>query len=144
MKTKLLEMSVQSMDYNSLNSDILKLNPKVRYAGIYQTGNIQMWEKIQKGITRLFDKEKTNDTLIHAYMRWRTRQHDSEIIGQPMYSITKYAKINRLTIPANSKALLMVNTESDLELHEIIDDIIKLIAKYSDDPDYTPRRVHLG
>ncbi len=144
MKIKLLEMPIQSMDYNSLNSDILKLNPKVRYAGIYQTGNIQMWEKIQKGITRLFDKEKTNDTLIHAYMRWRTRQHDSEIIGQPMYSITKYVKINRLTIPANNKALLMVNSEPDLELQDLIDDITKLIAKYSDDPDYTPRRVHLG
>ena len=137
-------MPIQSMDYNSLNSDILKLNPKVRYAGIYQTGKVQMWEKIQKGITRLFDQEKTNDTLIHAYMRWRTRQHDSEIIGQPMYSITKYAKINRLTIPANNKALLMVNTESDLEMHEIVDDIIKLIGKYSDDPDYTPRKVYLG
>ncbi len=137
-------MSVQSMDYNSLNSDILKLNPKVRYAGIYQTGNIQIWEKIQKGITRLLDKEKTNDTLIHAYMRWRTRQHDSEIIGQPMYSITKYAKINRLTIPANNKALLMVNTEPELEIHEIVDDIIKLIGTYSDDPDYTPRKVYLG
>ena len=137
-------MHTQSVDYNSLNSDNLKLNPKVRYAGIYQTGNIQIWEKIQKGITRLFDKEKTNDTLIHAYMRWRTRQHDSEIIGQPMYSITKYAKINRLTIPANSQALLIVNTEPDFEIHEVIDDIIKLIAKYSDDPDYTPRKVHLG
>ncbi|MBA4717827.1 MAG: hypothetical protein HRO68_01440 [Nitrosopumilus sp.] len=113
------------MDYNSLNSDILKLHPKIRCAGIYQTGNIQMWEKVQKGITRLFDKEKTNDTLIHAYMRWRTRQHDSEIIGQPMYLITKYAKINHLTIPANKKALLMVNTEPDLEIHGIIDDIIK-------------------
>ena len=132
------------MDYNSLNSDILKLNPKIRYSGIYQTGNVQVWEKIQKGITRYFDKEKTNDTLIHAYMRWRTRQHDSEVIGQPMYSITKYAKINRLTIPANNKALLMVNSEPDLELQDLIDDIIKLIAKYSDDPDYTPRKVYLG
>jgi len=132
------------MDYNSLNSDIIKLNPKIRYAGVYQTGSIQVWEKIQKGITRFFDKEKTNDTLIHAYMRWRTRQHDSEVIGQPMYSITKYAKINRLTIPANNKALLMVNSEPDLELQDLVDDIIKLIEKYSDDPDYTPRQVHLG
>ena len=132
------------MDYNSLTSDILKLNPKIRYAGIYQTGSVQIWEQVQKGITRLFDKEKTNDTLIHAYMRWRTRQHDSEIIGQPIYSITKYAKINRLTIPANSKALLMVNSEPDLELHEVVDDIIKLLTKYADDPDYTPRQVHLG
>jgi len=132
------------MDYNGLNSDILKLNSKIRYAGIYQTGNIQIWEKIQKGITRYFDKEKTNDTLIHAYMRWRTRQHDSSIIGQPLYSITKYAKINRLTIPVNSKALLMVNSEPELELHEIINDITDLIKKYSDDPDYTPKQVYLG
>ena len=132
------------MDYNSLNSDILKLNPKIRYAGIYQTGNVQIWEKIQKGITRLFDKEKTNDTLIHAYMRWRTRQHDSSVIGQPLYSITKYAKINRLTIPTNSKALLMINSEPEFELQGIVDDVIKLITKYSDEPDYTPRKVHLG
>ena len=132
------------MDYNSLNNDILKLNSKIRYAGIYQTGNIQIWEKIQKGITRFFDKEKTNDTLIHAYMRWRTRQHDAPIIGQPLYSITKYAKINRLTIPVSTKALLMVNSEPELELHEVVGDIIKLITKYSDDPDYTPKQVYLG
>ncbi len=77
-------------------------------------------------------------------MRWKTRQHDSSIIGQPMYSITKYAKINRLTIPANSKALLMVNSEPELELHEVVGGIIELIKKYSDDPDYTPKKVYLG
>jgi hypothetical protein len=132
------------MDYNSLNSEIIKLNPKIRYAGIYHTGNVQIWEKLQQGITRLFDKEKTNDTLIHAYMRWRTRQNDSPIIGQPLYSITKYAKINRLTIPVNSKALLMINSEPEFELQEIIDDLVKLIVKYSDDPNYSPRKVYLG
>ena len=132
------------MNYDKLNSDIIKLNPKIRYSGVYQTGKIQIWEKLQKGLTRLFDKEKTNDTLIHAYMRWKTRQHTSDVIGQPIYSITKYAKINRLTIAASSKALLMVNSEPDLELHEIVDDIIELIKKYSDDPDYSPRTAYLG
>jgi hypothetical protein len=132
------------MNYDKLISDIIKLNSKIRYAGIYQTGNIKIWEKIQPGITRLFDKEKTNDTLIHSYMRWKTRQHDSPIIGQPMYSITKYAKINRLTMAVSSKALLMVNSEPDLELHEIVNDITDLIKKYSDDPDYTPKKVYLG
>ncbi|PBO85989.1 MAG: hypothetical protein COA77_00145 [Thaumarchaeota archaeon] len=132
------------MDYNSLNSDIIKLNPKIRYAGIYHTGNVQIWEKLQQGITRFFDKEKTNDTLIHAYMRWRTRQHDASIIGQPLYSITKYAKINRLTIPVNSKALLMINSEPEFELQEIVVNLIELIVKYSDDPNYSPRKVYLG
>ncbi len=137
-------MLTLNMNYDKLINDIIKLNPKIRYAGIYQTGNIKIWEKIQDGITRLFDKEKTNDTLIHSYMRWKTRQHDASIIGQPMYSITKYEKINRLTIPASNKALLMVNSEPELELHEVVDDIIILIKKYSDDPDYTPRKAYLG
>ncbi len=141
---KLPAISTLHMNYDKLNSDIIKLNPKIRYAGVYQTGNIQIWEKLQEGITRFFDKEKTNDTLIHAYMRWKTRQHDSDVIGQPLYSITKYAKINRLTMAASSKALLMVNSEPDLELHELVNDITELIKKYSDDPDYTPRKVHLG
>ncbi len=132
------------MNYDKLISDIIKLNSKIRYAGIYQTGNIKIWEKIQPGITRLFDKEKTNDTLIHSYMRWKTRQHDSDVIGQPMYSITKYAKINRLTMAASSKALLMVNSEPEFELYEVVNDIIELIKKYSDDPDYTPKKVYLG
>ena len=132
------------MDYNSLNSEILKLNSKIRYAGVYHTGNVQVYEKIQQGITRLFDKEKTTDTLIHAYMRWRARQNDSSVIGEPQYTITKYGKINRLTIPVHLKALLMINTEPELEPHEIVDDIIKLIKKYSDDPNYTPKQVYLG
>jgi hypothetical protein len=132
------------MDYNSLNSKILKLNSKIRYVGVYQTGNVQIFEKIQKGITRLSKKENTQDTLIHAYMRWKTRQHYSSVIGEPMYSITKYEKINRLTILLHSKALLMINTEPELEPDELINDLIELIKKYSDDPDYTPRRVHLG
>jgi len=128
----------------SLNTDILKLNPKIRFSGVYHTGNVQLYEKVQKGVTRLFDPGKTQDTFIHAYMRWKTRQHDSSIIGEPVYTMTKYGKINRLTIPCSPKSLLMVNSEPELEPHEIIDDIIKLIKKYSDDPNYTPKQVYLG
>jgi len=132
------------MDYNSLNTEILKLNSKIRYAGVYVTGNVKIYEKIQEGITRLFEKEKTQDTLIHAYMRWKARQHDSSVIGEPVYTITKYAKINRLTIPVHLTALLMINTEPELEPQEIVDDITKLIKKYADDPEYTPKQVYLG
>ncbi len=132
------------MDYNSLNSEILKLDSKVRYAGAYRPGNVEIYEKIQKGITRLSAKEKTLDTLIHAYMRWKGRQHYSDEIGDPLYTITKYAKINRITIPLHEKALLMINTEPELEPREIVNEIINLIKKYSDDPNYTPKPVHMG
>ena len=77
-------------------------------------------------------------------MRWKTRQHNTDAIGEPMYTITKYAKINRIVIPLHSKALLMMNTEPELEPQEVVDDLVKLIKKYSDDPNYTPRQVYLG
>ena len=38
----------------------------------------------------------------------------------------------------------MISTEPELEPHEIVDDVIKLITKYSDDPNYTPKQVYLG
>jgi len=137
-------MITMHMDYSSLNDEILQINSKIRYSGVYHTGIVQLYEKVQKGITRLFEKDKTQDTFIHAYMRWKTRQHDSSIIGEPIYTMTKYHKVNRLTIPCSSKSLLMVSTEPELEPSEIIDDVIKLIKKYSDDPNYTPRKVYLG
>ncbi len=72
-------------------------------------------------------------------MRWKTRQHYSSTIGKPIYAMAKYTKINRFTMPCGTNALLLVNTEPDLEPHTIIDDVIKLIEKFSDDPNYNPR-----
>ena len=77
-------------------------------------------------------------------MRWKSRTNYSSEIGEPMYTITKYEKINRLLIPLHSKALLMINTEPELEPNEIVDEVTKLIEKYSDDPNYTPKQVYLG
>lgn len=144
MKIKLLEMCILSMDYNRLNSEILKLNSKIRYAGVYHIGTEKIFEKLQNGISRLVETETTRDMLIHAYMRWKTRQHNSDAIGEPMYTITKYGKINRLVIPLHSKALLMINTEPEIESQDLVDNIIKLIKQYSDDPNYIPRQIYLG
>lgn len=132
------------MDYNGLNKDILKINPKIRYSGVYYAGNVQLFEKVQKGVTRLFDTEQTQNTFIHSYMRWKSRQQAASVIGEPVYTITKYGKINRITMPCSPQGLLMVNTEPELDPNEIIDDIIELIKKHSDDPNYTPKQVYLG
>jgi len=132
------------MDYNQLCSEILSLDGKVRYAGVYNTTNGKIYEKVQSGITRYLDQEQTNNSLIQATMRWKTRQQYSSTIGQPVYAMAKYTKINRFTMPCGTTALLLVNTEPDLEPHTIIDDVIKLIEKFSDDPNYNPRSPYLS
>ncbi|MEX0641031.1 MAG: hypothetical protein WD018_03160 [Nitrosopumilaceae archaeon] len=126
------------MDYIKFCEEILKLNPKVRFAGVYSTVNGGIYYKMQKGIKKIFTDEQTKDSLIHAYMRWKSRLHSSDLIGNPIYTMTKYPKLNRITLPCGGKALIMISTEADFEPTEIIDDVCKLREQYADPEGYEP------
>jgi uncharacterized protein YllA (UPF0747 family) len=75
--------------------------------------------------------------MTQAYMRWKTRESFSEISGKPIFTMTKYEKINRMTMPCGKNALLMVSMQKELEPQEIVDNILKLIEKYGD-KEYAP------
>ena len=132
------------MDYNKLCDEILKLNPKIRYAGVYSSENEKFYEKIQKGITKYLDAEKTSNNFFHAFARWKSRQQDSDYIGDPIYSSAKYEKINRITLPCTPSSMLMITTEPELEAPDFIDDVLLLIAKHADVPNYTPKQTYMG
>ena len=125
------------MDYNSFCGEILKINPKVRYAGVYNTFSGDVYEKSAKEIERLFTKEQTKKSLTQAYMRWKTRESFSDISGKPIFTMTKYEKINRMTMPCGKNAILMVSMQSDLDPQQIIGNISSLIEKYGD-KEYAP------
>ena len=132
------------MDYGKFCDEILKLDPKIRFAGVYNTLSGGVYFKMQKGIKKIFDEEQTKDSLIHAYARWKTRLHFSDLIGKPIYTMTKYPKINRLTLPCGEKGILMISTEPDLEPSQIIDDVCKLREKYADPEGYEPETRQLN
>ncbi len=132
------------MDFSGLCDKILKLNDKIRYAGVYNTVSGRVFEKMSKGKERLLGPEQTKNSLIHAYMRWKLRQQFAEAVGQPIYAMTKYTKINRITVPCGKDSLLNITTEKELEPHQIIGDVLNLIEKYSDDPNYAPRAPQLS
>ena len=125
------------MDYNSFCGKILELNPKVRFAGVYNTASGDVYEKTAKEIERLFTKEQTKKSMTQAYMRWKTRESLAKISGKPIFTMTKYEKINRMTMPCGKNALLMVSMQSDLEPQTILGDILGLIEKYCD-KEYAP------
>ena len=126
------------MDYKKFCEEILKLNPKVRFAGVYDTVDGEIYYKMQKGVKKIFTDEQTRESIIHGYARWKTRLHSADLIGKPIYTLTKYAKINRVTMPCGEKALLMISTEADFELSEVMDIVVKLREKFADADDYEP------
>ena len=89
--------------------------------------------------TTLFRSEQTKDSMVHGYMRWKNRMHVADLIGAPIYTMTKYPKINRITLPCGSNALIMISTQTDLEPVNIIDAVCELRKKYEDDKDYELR-----
>ena len=91
------------MDYNKLCDEIIKLDEKIRYAGVYNTTNGKVYDKMAKERERLLSQEQTQNSLIHAYMRWKLRQQYAEFVGEPIYAMAKYTKINRITIPSGIK-----------------------------------------
>ncbi len=127
------------MDYSKICGEILKINQKIRFAGVYDTINGEVYNKVQDGVKILFTKEQSKTSMIKAYGRWKSRRHLVEIIGEPVYTMTKYAKINRITMPCGENGLLMISTEVDLEPHEIINDILKIEEKFADKEGYTAR-----
>ena len=125
------------MNYNKFCEEIVNLNPKVRYAGVYNTVSGDVYEKAAKEIERLFTKEQTKKSLTQAYMRWKTREALSDISGKPIFTMTKYEKINRMTMPCGKNTLLMVTMQSDLEPQTILTNVLELIEKYGD-KEYAP------
>ena len=125
------------MNYNKFCEEIVKVNPKVRYAGVYNTVSGDVYEKAAKEIERLFTKEQTKKSLTQAYMRWKTREALSDISGKPIFTMTKYEKINRMTMPCGKNTILMISMQSDLEPQTILTNVLELIEKYGD-KEYAP------
>jgi len=127
------------VDFNKFCGEVLKLDSKIRFAGVYSTVNGNIWYKMQEGITKIFDDEQTKDSMVHGYMRWKNRMHAADLIGIPIFTMTKYPKINRITLPCGSTALIMISTQTELDPSQIVDDVCKLREKFEDPKDYEPR-----
>ena len=126
------------MDYGKLCSELLELDSKIRYVGIYNSFSGDVYEKMQGGVSRHFDKNQTRKSMTQAIMRWKTRKQFSAEIGEPEFAMTRYEKVNRITMACGKDGLLMFSTEVDVHLCDIIDDVTKMVKEHvgkSDDDD---------
>mgnify|MGYP006451525743 FL=1 len=118
------------MDYGKLCSELLESNDKIRYVGVYNSYSGDVYEKMQGGIQRHFGKDQTKESMTQAIMRWKTRKQFSAEIGEPEYAMTRYEKVNRITMACGKDGLLMFSTEIEVHLCDIIDDVIKVVKQY--------------
>ena len=116
------------MSYEKICDEILEYNEKIRYAAVYDYG--ELVDKIRPGVTSHLTREETETSLSQAIYRWSTRKKTADKIGVPVYALAKYEKIYRITVPIGGAGLILITTELDVEINEIIDDVLEIRNQY--------------
>ncbi|MGY5150229.1 MAG: hypothetical protein ACW9W3_09205 [Candidatus Nitrosopumilus sp. bin_68KS] len=117
------------LEYEKICDDILECDEKIRYVGVYDYG--ELYDKMKVGLQSHLSREETEMSLSQAVYRWSTRKKTSEKIGKPIFALAKYEKIFRITIPIGGAGLILITTELDIDVIEIVDKILKIKNKYS-------------
>src|ERR671938_1538380 len=82
-----------------LCNKILHLDNSIRFAGIANNLGSLVATAYRAGLTPLMDKQETSHYAIQAVLRAATREDFESKIGRLVYSIGKYERLIRVTIP---------------------------------------------
>ena len=117
------------MNYGKLCEEVLKIDPKVRFAGVCDESGEIKYGGQREGIKNLLTPEESKKSMLQAMARWGFRDSLSPKIGKGKYSMTEYEKIKRITIPLDDSHLLLVTTEIATIHTKIIEAVLKLKEK---------------
>ncbi len=81
---------------------------------------------MRENTTSYFSEEQTEESLKQALDRWNGRKKFSEEMGLPLYSVTRYQKVYRVTMPFED-GVLGFSTEHDIEVNRLVSIIFKII-----------------
>ncbi|GFN39928.1 MAG: conserved hypothetical protein [Marine Group I thaumarchaeote] len=110
------------MDRDQFCNEILKIDDRIRFVGIYDEG--EFYFKMREGLTSYHTPEQTENSLVEAEYRWASRKKDAPNFGKPIFAMAKYEKIYRITIPIGTAGLIIVTTELNVNMEEIVEKII--------------------
>lgn len=121
---------MKNLEYEKICDDILECDEKIRYVGVYDYGELH--DKMRPGVESFLSREETELSLSQAVYRWSTRKKTSDKIGKPIFALAKYEKIYRVTIPIGGAGLILISTELDANVNEIVDKVSEIKNKYSE------------
>src|SRR5918911_641020 len=84
---------------DSLCKEMLQLDNPIRFAGIANNLGSLVATAYRAGLIPLMDKQETSHYAIQAVLRAATREDFESKIGTLVYSIGKYERLIRATIP---------------------------------------------
>ena len=120
------------MDYKQLCSKIIESDSNIRLASIFNTSCKHIAGGERPGINPHLTTKETETSVKEAIKRWQSRMILAYTIGIPEWTITKYAKVFRITTPVGPYELLLVSADSSVNPFNLIDKLTGLIPKFED------------
>jgi len=112
------------IDYEKICDEILRIDKKIRFAGIFDSPSA--YGKMQEGLKSYLTEFETESSLNQSLSRYKARLRFEQKIGKPVFSMTKYEKVYRITIPFMDESIICFSTELDVNIIQIIENVEKI------------------
>ena len=100
-------------NYKGLLEALMISNKNVRFSAICTLKGEMLFQKRRGDIKSLFTLDETKSQLEKTIDSWKSRGDIKDKIGRPLYSVTSYEKIKRITIPIDEEYLLFISMDNN-------------------------------
>jgi len=117
------------MNYKALYENVMKIDPKIRFATICNMTGKVGYSGHRKGVKNLLTPKESRESLRQAVNIWKMRNKLAPKIGKGKYVLAEYGKIKRITARLGNNHILYVTTDAKANHAKIINGILKLTAR---------------
>lgn len=119
-------MSVLNTDYKLLYDKVMSLDPKIRFATIFDMDGKVMYSGHREGVENLLTPEESKKSLQIAIDAWRSRNDVSNKLGKGKYALVEYEKLKRISMPLDTDHILYITTDVEADHAPIIYKALRL------------------
>ncbi len=117
------------MDYENFCSQILKTDPKIRFASVFDEWANLVGGGMRNGMKSLLSEHMQKELVNLSIIDWKARKESAKMLGKTKYTLAEYDTIKRFSFYLGDEHLLLVSTEKDNDTNVVVDEIIKLYYK---------------
>ena len=114
------------MDYDKFCSEILDIDPKIRFATVFDEWSTKVGGGMRDGVKSLLSERASKELVNLATLDWKSRKDMAKWLGKTKYTLAEYDTIKRFSFYLGDDFLLLVSTEKDCDTNLVVDQVIKL------------------
>lgn len=115
------------ISYDNICEILLRVDQSIRYVGILDDEKITFRKRT--GLYSLLNTSENIKSATHALMRWQSRRVFASKFGMPLYAMTEYKLIKRITMQLKGNVMLLVSMDKDAPHDKIIKKLLKIKEK---------------